>query len=806
MTDENRENRDLCLALMLAETDEEIVDYLSIAGYWDNPSAWRFLGDVENNFGTIGNQQADPVAALVEKIVNSIDARLVGACLAGGTDPASDGAPRTPREAVARFFEPWHDFNPSRPDDGLILDWTGQHMTDESREITVTAAGSLPSQGAPSISIADTGEGQIPDAFPDTLMSLNRSNKLRIPFVQGRFNMGGTGAFRFCGTEHQFQLIVSRRSPALVASDAPERDRHWGFTIVRRTAPSGATRNPVYEYLAPCEGRGVLSFSANTLPIRPDERPHGSLRPTPYGLETEWGTLIKLFDYRFGGDASSTIGATGLARRVEGMLPRATLPMRFVDSRYARHSGLAVFGVETRLKREKDRVLDLEVSGALDVAGTQLPVTAYVFKPGRARTYRPSAQHAVVFEIDGQTHASLPSRFFTRGTVRKNYLARDLFVIVDCSRLEAGKRFDLFMNSRDRMTKGPLRDELERALEVFLKESAPLGALNQERREASLKDKVLDQGTTRDIVSDVMKRSPELRRVLADGLGILIPKIDVVPEPFEGKRFPTYFNIVRSRRVDGVPTKTVAVGSRVLIEFETDAADDYFSRTESPGSIVVVATSAASSQPVDTVFGWHGPSSGEARIWFNGLSEDCEVGDVIQVRVEITDDDRTEPLRTDLAVVIKDKPSPPGKSNGRKKKKQKPQLDLPRVIPVWKHEWIEYNEEQGFGFDKYTAVDARPADDEGHDDRYDIYVNMNNVCLDHARRSAEANPVLDARWTAVMTLASMFLLSNAAERGPNSSEEDGYDRSALIRRATRGIAPIVMHLGDVFAEDPPDGG
>ena len=28
----------------------------------------------------------------------------------------------------------------------------------------------------------------------DTFLSLNKNNKLRIPFVQGKFNMGGTGA------------------------------------------------------------------------------------------------------------------------------------------------------------------------------------------------------------------------------------------------------------------------------------------------------------------------------------------------------------------------------------------------------------------------------------------------------------------------------------------------------------------------------------------------------------------------------------------------------------------------------------
>jgi|SRR6516164_1026093 hypothetical protein len=38
--------------------------------------------------------------------------------------------------------------------------------------------------------VSDNGEGQTPDKMPYTLLSLDRSNKLRVPFVQGKFNMG----------------------------------------------------------------------------------------------------------------------------------------------------------------------------------------------------------------------------------------------------------------------------------------------------------------------------------------------------------------------------------------------------------------------------------------------------------------------------------------------------------------------------------------------------------------------------------------------------------------------------------------
>ena len=50
-----------------------------------------------------------------------------------------------------------------------------------------------------SLTISDCGEGQTPRNLPQTILSLNKSNKMYIRFVQGQFNQGGTGALRFCG-------------------------------------------------------------------------------------------------------------------------------------------------------------------------------------------------------------------------------------------------------------------------------------------------------------------------------------------------------------------------------------------------------------------------------------------------------------------------------------------------------------------------------------------------------------------------------------------------------------------------------
>src|SRR5260370_14375377 len=100
--------------------------------------------------------------------------------------------------------------------------------------------------------MSDCGEGQTPERMPETLLSLTKSNKLRIPFVQGKFNMGGTGILKFCG-RHNLQLVLSRRDQKILPNGAAKSECQWGFTVVRREDPTEVSRSSVYTYLAPLD-------------------------------------------------------------------------------------------------------------------------------------------------------------------------------------------------------------------------------------------------------------------------------------------------------------------------------------------------------------------------------------------------------------------------------------------------------------------------------------------------------------------------------------------------------------------------
>lgn len=79
--------KSLCLSLAKAESEQEVINIIRKAGYWDNQKNWKFYRGIENNFSVIGNQQSLPESAIVEKIINSVDAMLTRECLRRKIDP-----------------------------------------------------------------------------------------------------------------------------------------------------------------------------------------------------------------------------------------------------------------------------------------------------------------------------------------------------------------------------------------------------------------------------------------------------------------------------------------------------------------------------------------------------------------------------------------------------------------------------------------------------------------------------------------------------------------------------------------------
>jgi hypothetical protein len=830
----NGQIRDLCLTLLRAETESEVIEVLKTAGYWENPAAWRYYGDVENNWGQSGNQQSLAEAALAEKLVNSVDARLINECFLRGIDPQSDKAPRSITEAVARFFE---GETGKKQTSGLIENWTDDRIREVAQGITLTATGTRPTLN---LTIADVGEGQSPRRLPKTILSLNRANKMYIPFVQGQFNQGGTGALRFCGTRN-LQLVISRRNPTLLGPDPDEHDKEWGFTLVRRERASESTdgrRNSIFTFLAPV-GVGneheprhgdVLSFTAAAMPIFPDDN-------VSYGREASFGTAIKLYEYQYIGERSNIIfGKRVILRRLELLLPEIALPVRLYEFRQnAAGKVLPKGSRETTLVGLRRRLIDnpnvedgFPIQLNFSPEGEKLIAEVYVFKPegterdtdddeddgkdrkklGGIKSYR--KREGVVFVRNGQTQGHLPRDFFKRDSLKLKPLAEDMLVFVDCNQMSDDVREDLFMPSRDRLTDNAFKAELVDGLDQALKADEALKQLRNKRQQERISEQLRDDRPLTDVLQSLIKSSPNLTQLLQLGQRLSAPfnttqVTSSAEKEFRGELYPTFFKI-KNIEYGQLYKRGAPINQRMKFTFETDARDDYFLRRIERGDFSLVYIGKKGKQRDSSYIG---PSlkRGIATVMAN-LPEDAEVGDVIKY-IARTDDAHGK-FENSIEVTVK--PAVESHSGGtgtRKPPQNKPgdereiprQLSTPKIERVYREDW----EKQKPPFDEYTALRVEVTGYEGEDENevYEFRINMDNMPLlnEIKQRRIDDGPARNQFLYGNVLIGLSMLLQHK-----QSPTKDAESKSieARIEETTRALAPFMLALTSLAQHDLSD--
>lgn len=797
--------QELCLKLMKLDNEDEVIEALRVAGYWDEPEYWRDFGDNENNFSTAGAQQSDATAAFVEKIINSIDARLMNEVLMNGVNPKSPSAPKSVQDAVAKYLI-------TGDKHGVIKNWTAKEKEDHAAKIAVVATGS---KSRPSFTIVDQGEGQTPSNIPHTFMSLNKSNKLNIPFVQGKFNMGGTGVFRFCG-ERSIQLLITRRNPKLIDGGNPD-DCKWGFTVVRRDPPRGSERSSVFRYLAPVdegrERRGVLRFSADSLRLFP-------IQDEPYSRYTEYGSLIKLYNYKVR-QRSNILIEHGLRNAVDVRLPSPALPVRFHETRnYSRRATSEILvGILLKLHDRQDDALEagFPIHSGLTVDGQKFNLSVYGFKPNQAGSYF-TATDGVLFSVNGQTHGKLAQRFFRKKRVRLDYVAESLLVHVDCSDIDAKHQEELFMNSRDRLADSPFRRDLETRIEEYLGSNGKLKRFAEYRRDEMLRARIKDDKSFGDIMNKIIGQSPSLANLLGRGRHLVDPTVHN-PDPkaqgtFEGRPFPSYFKFRKKRQGD-ILQRQCEQGRATRIVFETDAENDYFFRPKDEGQSKLVCTRQETGETIEIVDHDIDLTDGLATLKIK-LPEEITVGESVSVRLEVSDITQIDPFinLAELDVIPKQEkpPSPPtgpgtgdGNASGAGKKKLS-SIDLPQVHWVKESEWGTPPATENFTKKSAVAITAR-SNNQGRQ-LYDFFLNEDNIFLkNELRKSDKTADLIKEQYRIGMVLVGMSLIKNSPEH------EDGVDLEKTVAETTEALAMIIVpiirdisniDLDDVSSEDDTD--
>jgi len=345
------DERKLFTQLFEAGTEQDIESIIQSNTDLFKDDNWHPLGKNRSNYSIVKNQQANPIAALIEKLTNSIDAILTKKCLEAGIDPKSSEAPRSINEAVQKFFgddsKTWDD-----PD--------GKFRREQAKEIQIVADGTPRNT---SVIIYDNGEGQHPDKFEDTFLSLVSGNKKDIHFVQGKYNMGGSGALVFCGKK-RYQLIASKKYDGI---------GDFGFTLVREHPLSKEEENynkeTWYEYFM-IDGQ-IPKFPIDELDLKLFDR------------KFKTGSIIKLYSYQFPSGYSGF--AQDLNQSINEYLFRPALPIYTVDNaeRYPKNKFLELdlFGLQRQLEQPNNNYVEYTHSCASsnELFG-KCKIKAYVFK------------------------------------------------------------------------------------------------------------------------------------------------------------------------------------------------------------------------------------------------------------------------------------------------------------------------------------------------------------------------------------------------------------------------------------------
>ena len=764
MNDEDKKIRDFALSIAKAESESEIENILSKYGFDDdNENVWESLGDGAGS--VIDNQQSQAEGALVEKIINSVDAVLMKEAKDKYGDPCHRDAPSSIKKAVSEFF-----------DVGDISDLETKETLRKKMpgNISVSITGSKKSL---SVIVADQGEGQCPEDFSDTFARLIKSQKEKIQFVQGKFGMGGTGAFRFCGKFH-YNLVISKKNIKNT------KDNRWGVTVFRRLIMGGNDRVPRFVYLKP-NGK-ILSFDADNLKIYPTEK-------GAYTGEMKAGTFVKMYEY---GLKNKSDVKFDTYRTLSKLIPEIALPVNVFEHRdeFKKKTKIVLDGLRARLLKsagDNEPEKGFPSFGTLNIEGVELHFEVFAFRDSSEIKQQYAKSEAVIFMNNGQNQGSVSKSDFFRNTdLQKagfNYIKDDILILLYCDFLDKEQNRDIFLGNRETLAQSDLVNRIKTGLVQELANHDGLKELAQRRRQERLSKGQEDIANTvkeilpkilgQEIINDLLPIGAEVSSG-DSGENIGSGKSR---KKFEGKKHPTFFNIV------GDKIKLLPInGKYALVTFKTDVENNYFDRKISRGKLSWIEDN---SEKFDSSWNlWEG----DLKIKLTPLKNKVSVGEKFRFTLNITDEIQKMPFSLEFEVHVESKRKQDKKTGEKgKKKKEKSEKSggrgLPKFNIVRKERWEEHS------FTEESAVKATSMS-EGN---YDYFINMDNrYLLREINKEPSDKSFHEAQYYLAMQLISLAIVGKK-ERELKSEGVGDYNRESIenfVKETTTAISCLIFPL------------
>jgi hypothetical protein len=626
-----------------AQDENKLDDIVKINPLLNNANNWFPYGGRDQtdrgNFGSFDTQQSNPIPALVEKITNSIDSLLLKKCRLDGIDPRSSEAPQDMATAVEKFFQ-------IKNGDFSEISQKGRRSIAE--DIQVIAEGD---KQTPNLIFYDNGEGQHPDDFPQTFLSLYRCNKTDIPFVQGKYNMGSTGAVIFCG-EHRYQLIGSKLYDKL---NTTRKSNEFGFTLVRKhplnEEEEKRLKSSWYEYF-------IIDGKIPRFPIK-------QLDLGLYDREFTTGSIIKLYSYQLPRGSRSYV-VWDLWRDFNHYLYHPALPFLVYEKRWPNQKtpSKPVLGNKIRLalddREKKEKTITVSLS---DSFLGEVSIEVHVFKDGVDQKEFINNK-AVVFTQNGQVHGFLP-RSFISSELGFSLLRDHMLIQVNCTKVKTSVRQDLFKGSRDRLNEGIKTEALLDKIVETLRHNEELTLLNKKRKDRILRESTEDTNLLRETLSNLSIDKDLLKLFSNDDWFNLFDKRQKTDKEKNGnkdkekdekekkpkflpQRFPSIFKIDLKENKEGKRLKSIPLNGKGKIQFATDVEDEYLFRPKEKGELEIAVlgwgnNGRGGDGPVpptklEDIFSItkSGPTEGSIKITLQPRESSINVGDEIELNARLS--------------------------------------------------------------------------------------------------------------------------------------------------------------------------
>ena len=396
-------------------------------------SFYKFLGNNSSNRSVIG-QLTTGEKGLVERITNSIDAVIENQKIKLSINSAKDSGVII-KKAFPKYYTNMQD---------VLNIGTEKSLAKDAENLVVVAVNDGSRSNKPTIDVLDKGVGLFGHEFENTILSINKGNKLSRDksYLIGAFGQGGSTSLPFTYAT----IIVSKKSGKL------------SFTIIKQVELTDY-KNMVYVYM-------VLNNMIPEVEFNNFNSKFDYLND--FFINSESGTLVRMVESeiskRYRDNEVTKPGM--LVDYLNTELFSVGLPVKVIENRrnYIGNTHLqnrSVYGSYLKLKTSK-RYVKNEFCGTLNIEHNNRPYTIdyYLLLPNEKENWARDKECQKVFEqfnvyyepiiytVNGQTITT--ERYTKLNNAGLNFLRYRLLVVINLDVLETEK-YRFFTSDRARI-------------------------------------------------------------------------------------------------------------------------------------------------------------------------------------------------------------------------------------------------------------------------------------------------------------------------------------------------------------------